>query len=433
MTTAWRRRAARHRAAGGLVTLALAAVAVPGTAAAPRSPACSYVALSPAFGRDRTGACTLIDRASGNVPTVHVTRDAGRSWRRASAVGLTQTESGSLRPIFSPRYGSDATLYVATQDGLYASTDLGETFAPVAALVPQANGQNPVVFVSTTAPPPTDAVAPGARVLIAGAYGEKSAVYDSRLRVARPILGTPGGTRYFAAPPVPTPDAPPLAFVMESRPKPDRPYGGGLVAYACDHELACAERRFAFPDDLYLQNVKVAQWGRATAYVALMLDLRTEKWTTWRSADGGRTFAPWRSLDAVLAATGRGVGSKPAFSVAADPTAAGTWWLRVSAFPPGPWKPGMPPAEQLFVSDRAGDRWRRVGYQLDISHRGRRGTLPWDSRGESDGDEPAQVTVAPDGRLFVIGTRQGTDRVPGLTAVWCSTDRGRTWRLSCAH
>lgn len=421
------------RSGAALLAATLPLTAVPSGAAARPSPPCSYVAVSPDFARDRTGACTYVQPGDDDQPYVYTTRDGGRSWQRAAATGLPPDTDATphVRPVFSPRYAADRTLYVVTGDGVFESTDLAATFRLVDPLVRQGSGNNPAVLVGS-APPPVDSAAPGERVLLAGAYGERSAMYDSGTGLHLPVPGARGGMRYFATPTWPSAQAPPLALVLDDRPTAENPYASGYTAYGCTEALACTEPRFSFPNGLYLDGVEVGQWGGQVVYVTLMHNLASGIWYPRRSTDGGRTFTPWRSLDAILNATGRGVGGNaPAVSLAPDPSSPGVWWVRVNAGPSGLWTDRMPPTEQVFVSDRRGDGWRRVAYQRDPDQRGQRGTLPWNTGTSSRGADLYQLVAAPAGKLFAVGRHWEKDDRVGQTAVWCSTNGGRTWRMLC--
>jgi hypothetical protein len=443
-------RATRRRAMRVAVAIAALAVTAPGSvrAAAPKPPACDSVAVSPVFATDRTALCLYVaeDPAGLRVPgqrparrvVVRVTRDGGRTWRDARALGLNATtgacagegpavcqgSTAALQALFSADYAADRTAYVALNDrGLFRTTDLGETFAPAD---PQASaGCCSSFWLEPFRRPGTEAD-PTPRAPLAMTDGGSS------------CGGPPNPGTAEVLPPahrvVLSPSTWPLRFVAPRVARETPVFLAGhhcegtfpdvvitSRVYACDLRLACrTEPLYALPrriQDL-VAGGDHAQRGSlyATAIVA-----RGGFWRValYRSLSGGRTWQELRSLDAAI----------PAGDV--DD-------VYLAAVPHSPllyaWADAQGNDTYRHVLLRSADRgttWTRVATS------GPR--MPWADaeRALPTGYyEPSHLTAASADRLFFLGTYPGAAeerRADGSVVhrLWCSVDGGRTWAAAC--
>jgi len=425
-------RGGRRRAAGG------AALAVLGTLLGPPSagaagvrPACGDIAVSPAFARDRTAMCTRVLTGGGNATlSLYRTRDGGRSWTKAPTSGLSWNPATPFQaqPRFSPEYAVDHRILVATNAGLHVTTDLGATFTIVDAQMTSAGPDGPVLYTGGAG---VAAPALGARRTFAVTPGVATARVDLASGLHQPVSGALGGTVQFVVPDPSTPGAPVLA-VSTQRLDPTKPTVV-RVLWRCTDDLACVERRFAFPPDVIpYRFFRVPIAGHRNVLVALAGHGSGSE--AYVSGDEGVTFRRWTTFERLLQPVAR-YGDVAGLSLASNPALPGRVYARVMGAPDSArWNAAAPPREQLFRSDDGGETWRRVGYQLGPGQRGQRGNLAWNTGTFGVASDPASFALAPDGRLLVPGGVTGeSGMAPGSESVYCSTDGGVSWRVLCSR
>jgi hypothetical protein len=420
----------RGRAVAAMAAAALLSAVLPAAGTTPPAPPpCETVHVSPDFAHDHTVVC--VSRAGSTAPRIlGVSRDGGRSWHAPAMAGLVRPDGSSGIPLaasLSPAYSTDHDLFVTTGSGTFVSTDLGENFA---ALDPLATGGgtdgNPVPYV-TTAPALLPGLPTGPRVFLAYASTRVSATVDVAARTHQPVPGVPGyGVLRFTVPPVWDGDAASgLAFVYEAEVA--QTTAERLVAYRCDARLTCSQRLFSFPADVSLDPSvdRVTLLPDRRTIVAVLSSQSTRSLHVWRSTDGGVTFTPWQSIEALLGPVSTRSGMEARVGLGAAPGDSHRLYLRIHG---GRGRNGWggPPAEQVFRSDDGGTTWRRVAYGLGPGQPGRRGTLPWSLM--AGGGDGAQLSIAPDGRLFTVGG-QGGGRL--LFTTYCSLDGGLHWTAGC--
>ena len=402
----------RHRAVVVGAVLVAAGLTSPSASAA-SPPACEVVTESPDYRRDRTLLC--VHRTSQSTPKVlAVSRDAGRSWRSPGLGGLARTGPTDI-PVsasFSPLFARDRTIFATVSTGTYASTDLGETFTLLDPTIQGGYDGNPLPVLLPQLPLPTGSNAHSVHLANAARF---PSLVEVESRMHRPVPGVPGlGARSFLA----GRDNTVLALVHEVE-APVRQ----VALYRCDETLTCAERLFAFPTDLTVYRVQSMPDGSVVA----ILRTPSDDATVWRSADGGRTFATWDAVDAVLRPANLVTDQPIHLSVTANAALPGRWFLRVetSLKMPGRWPASAPPATQVFRSDDSGRHWRRVAFRRDELQRGSRGNAAWIDTGR--GDNRALLHLTPDGRLLAAGTSR-----TALT-LFCSLDGGVRWTVGCSR
>ena len=412
------------RLGAAAVTAVSVALSVPAAAAPPV--ACEAVVASPAFARDRTAACLY--RKDSNSPMLLATStDGARSWRKAAMTGLARPDGVQgidLTIRFSPAYATDRTLLAVTGNGLFLSTDRGETFSLVDGLVGGGGFANPLVYLADApaATAPVTGTVKHLYVLFAAGY--RSALVDATTRWHQPVAAVPGGSTVRFALGGPSP----VAFGYTDDPLTQDQI---LAAYRCTADFSCADKLFSFPPGVRfaMNGDEQVQTLRDGSLLVTLTD-GTRDVHIWRSTDGGATFAVWQPVDAVLSPVNRASEGAPRVSLMPDPASAKRLFLRVTGGPAhGKWAKDAPPAEQVFRSDDAGRTWHRLGYQRAVFQPGRRGTLPWN---EATGD-PTGIVPAGDGRTVLVAAAYVSpgEASENRTGVYCSRDSGLHWGRTC--
>lgn len=380
---------------------------------------CHLIALSPQFESDRTMFCVgrVPDLATRTISTYFwVSRDAGAMWTRAAAAGLvTSQTSVPEQLVASPLYETDQTLFLHTDEGIWKTPDLGETFTLVDGVANPGEGRL-APFVETLG---------GQRVVLAYANREFTAKLDPPLHV--PIVGAPEPEVRFVLPENFPEGGDALVVTQRSGEDP------AVILFACDAPLTCTERLFEFPTrhefgNLWLGPPSVD--GR-TVFVETLTRSEGDDWaepTLWRSDDGGRTFTEWSSINRLLDPIATAQGREARVGIALDPADASRLVMRISYLPKvrGRATRQTPPGEQLFLSVDAGVTWKRVSRALSWKQTGRPGTIPWNNVAHQT---EAYVTFAGD---YLIALGDVLAPLPeGSQRPYCSVDLGRSWSTAC--
>lgn len=378
---------------------------------------CRLVAFSPGFETDETMFCAGldIDVVRRSIQTsFFVTTDAGRTWTRPPAQGLvTSTASRPEQLIVSPLFDTDRAVYLHTDEGIWKTTDLGETFVLVDSLANPGEGRLA----------PMVETAGNDRTVFAYANAELTAKIDPPLHV--PLAGAPEPELRFVIPPAFDEDG--SAFVVARRPG-EAP---AAILFSCDATLTCIDALFEFPAGDEFGNLwlgPLTDQGQSIFVETLRSTGPADPHPVlWHSVDGGQSFVEWttanRLLDPIVHAGGR----LARVGLAHDPADASRAFLRVSYVPRTTKKASRtnPPGEQVFRTDDGGATWRRVAYGLSFKQSGRAGTVPWTHVNQQSA---AHITFAGEGRLVALGNVFGPD---GYNGPFCSTDLGRHWSRSC--
>src|SRR4051794_11044765 len=322
-------------------------VALPAWSAAVSPNPCSELALSPSFASDGTAVCAgvSVDRSTGaaTATTVFVTTDKGHSWRKASATGIaiSRPDDYVRGVVLSPQYTSDHMIFVQlARAGLFASVDRGESFTLVS---PLGLGRvTPYVAI----PSVLGSLARPLLLHADAAGNDVSMQVDPTSRALAPVAGTPGADREFAVSPRYATDG--LAFAAAAVTSADGTYRSPAV-FACNAGFACTDQRFLGPARSTFDRLRVLPSTTPSGFVVVVQVLVGATPRMWRSIDGGRTFHPWTSVNAIAAKFGSGFSQ---LAVAADPGAPNRMYLRTSWISPH----GSPPDDQVFVSTDAGSR-----------------------------------------------------------------------------
>lgn len=411
------------------IALLAVALVVTGTAsfdvagARPRQAAtaldCHLLALSPQFESDRTMFCVgrVPDLATRKISTYFwVSRDAGATWTRATAGGLVTSQTSVPEQLIpSPLYETDQTLFLHTDEGIWETPDFGETFTLVDGLANPGEGRL-APFVETVG---------GERVVFAYANHELTAKLDPPLHV--PIVGAPEAEIRFVLPA----DFPEGgdALVVAQRPGEDP----AAILFACDAALTCTERLFEFPTRHELGSLWLGPPSPAgrTVFVETLKPGEGDDWaqpTLWRSADGGRTFSEWSSVNRLLEPIATAQGRMARVGLALDPADASRAVMRISYQPKvrGRATRATPPGEQVFLSVDAGTTWKRVSRALSWKQTGRPGTIPWNNVSQQ-----SEAYLAFAGKYLIALGDVFAPPPEGGQRPYCSVDLGRTWSTSC--
>lgn len=444
-------------------------------AAAPRD--CSGMALSPEFAKTRSVLCARMEVDDSPPPPgiddrrveIWLSKDAGRTWRQRGAVGFTVR--GDVPPnapvrfigshitgvLFSALYADDATMYVGISgDGLYASTDEGDTWRPVD---PLADGPGFAVSFTPYADYGTLAAQDEALAPIAYLHGAGQISITPTAPLPSASVALPGSARIdppshrlvslpvmpirVEFPPTRSNDLPALftGYDFDGSVKSDWVFDDLQTAlYACDYDLACSEHRYTFPDQELVWVAASPSYQKDRTIFAISRVIPSfgefEEYDVLPrvSRDGGRTFAPWKEVERLLAPI-RSRGGEIGLLLTSDPDLRRRLIVHVSAYWPRGHvaRAGDPPTEQFFVSDDLGRTWRRTGWQNFVGGKRTGGTLPWRASGGTETTSPPLVLAA-DGRLFFqpSSTPSRAFLVDQATA-FCSLDGGVRWSWPCAR
>lgn len=397
--------ATKRRAA---VCAALLVASVPAVArsAPPAGAPCQAIDMA----GSRWACAALLADASGAPSSLVVATsdDSGRTWRTVPSRGIAVTPSTVLgQVLLAP---DDPAVYVQTNDGLYSSTDSGATFVladRLAANTTAVAQLTRLVDGGVSAP----ALASGARFAYADPFGSPAVV---QAPFHLPVAGSPDTEVRFLVPPSgPGDNGDPLLVALQRDASTGTPRSRPIV-YGCDARLTCTESRFAFPYQSRYGGATLAPDYRRTgvAYV-WTTDVSTGDLTVWRTADAGRTFAPWGPAATVTGPVNRAKAKGQGWdlSIAFDPRRPATMYVRAMYIRLAS---GGPPKDQVLRSDDGGRHWRVAG------------PLPWLGAGNVSTPYQSAVLVGPDGRLVVLAFGEG------YQGVYCSTDRGGHWAKGCA-
>lgn len=393
--------------------------------AAPITPDCSVLALSPGFDADGSGFCAgwvVVDVAAQRGEwRFYVTKDGGRAWARPAASGLAVPEQSRVDQIVvSPLYETDRTVFLHSTEGIWKTTDDGATFSLVNALANPGDGRL-APYVEPVGIPVAQSGEP--HTAFAYANYEMTAKIDPPLHA--PVAASPENETQFLLP-RDFPNGPGFVFTQST--------GGDAIgpvvsAWSCNGQLVCAEELHAFPAGYTLGYAWLGPLDEVYVELRpspLLFDEPVPR--MWRSVDGGQTFEAWDSLDDVLEplheqdlfAARVGIASHPKFPgrlfayVTADPERS------AGSVPPAP------PGEQIFRSDDGGDSWRRVAWGLGFGQTGLPGTLPWNAHKRPE--RHAFIELTGNGRLFVQALQFGGESYEGP---FCSISWGRAWARTC--
>lgn len=379
-----------------LVAAAVAMSPLPAAAGPAVVPDCSELAVTP------TGtplvvwcATAVYSPLTKRIDDIRLWRSTGTGrWVRAAAKNLVANAPPSP-PQASPRWAEDRTLYWATSGGLFASTDLGESFTLVSALV--TGQQHPVrrVLLSDNGNGVTAAVA---------GYDPHDIGWAASGQTTVPATGSPGNDLTFVAA-----DRGIGVIAWDPGAGPHR-----VVGYRCDAGYACGTPWFELPppQDEWPHQF-IGSWrapgSNRDSYLAVRAGEGYHRVSLWRI---GATTTSMRSADALVAPLG-GRGDPVVAMAFAGPLT----YLRIAS-----------------AGDRAGTSHDRVYVSRD-------GTASWrlvvaaatTERGASTGPwRPGVVSFA---FVPVLVARAGVlmaNVSDGTRYTFrCSTDGGARWRASC--
>ena len=421
---------ARRRVTGlwGLGCLALAVTAAPAAAAKSYTmPGCERIVASPDFGRDGTAFCAGANERERTYE-VYRTTDHAHSWQKIEPVGLPAFQGWVSDVLISPLFPTDRLLVLTFADEVYYSTDAGLTFRVAPLLRP------PVELVRASLPAPDPGPVPlppvgpqldHAALLGVGHHPEPGAsgsmLFDPVTLALRPVPGTPASDRLFAPVPGPPTSEPALAVGATG----NTPFATVERVYACDAAFSCRTPRFAFPAAETVDLLTfAADYERSRVVFATTFDRYTNHIHTYRSADGGRSFARIAVLERAVAEVNQR-DSQPAVAFTPTATPSRTVYVRVSA--------GImavsPASERLFRSDDGGAHWRLVAFGRHPWAPGAPGSMPYAYAyaGSEGRPTPRGLLLNTDGsRLLMAGAWWDHGRT-----VWCSLNGGRSWSAQC--
>jgi hypothetical protein len=298
-------------------------------------PRCSAIG----FARGPTMFCAYTSRSGRTV--LRRSDDHGAHWG-AERVVAPAPAADVTGIVVSPLYHDDTTVFVATTDGVFRSSDGGNTFD-----VAVESGVNARFVTAYVDAGPAGAL-PHAALAWANPALLGAEVYDS-LTGSRSVPGAPTYNRWFLVPPdfaatrravVVASD---LGIDAAGRPAAQ----GGLYAYSCI-DMACPARG-AFLGEGVSNNFGTLP-GRSYVHVSDLV----HPGVVHRTDDGGATWKPWASLTPVLRQI---VDPAPHLTITASPDAPSRLFLYVAGGDTV-MRDARTPAFQLFRSDDGGETWR---------------------------------------------------------------------------
>lgn len=377
---------------------------------------CRLIAFSPVFDEDRTAFCAGLDV---NVlkrtiqASFFVTQDGGETWRRTAAEGLaTATTSRPEQLVVSPLFETDSAAFLHTDEGIWKTTDLGESFTLVDSLANPGVGRLAPI-VETIG---------GERTVFAFANAELTSKIDPPLHV--PMLAAP---------------EPEVRFVIQDGTALVVTRRGGdppqVVLFSCNAALVCSEKLFEFPEGFEFGNIWLGPQtdGSRSLFVETLRPIEPgiTRPVLWRSDDGGDTYVEWNAVNRLIDPIEEAGGRDARVGLVHDPARPSRMLLRISYAPQTRERVSRsnPPGEQIFASHDGGETWKRIAYGLNFKQSGRPGTLPWNHVNQQS---EAHLAFGEQGRLFALGE---TFAAPpdGYTGPFCSLDGARTWSKTCAR
>jgi len=355
-----------------------------------------------------------------------VSKDGAHSWRQVPMTGFSYTPhafDAVSRVIPSPEFARDHAAYAfGFNGGLQVTTDDGQTFQPVLPMGgDESEGQGGALaavnaYEQSTSTPLGAVPDDHTYFTLPGdpSSGSPSMRLDATMRVPEPITGAPGPTVLFVVPPVMTASSTPLALAYQPS---TAGHLGPLTVYSCTTDLTCAQPLYTFPTDQAAPEIWV---GPAPKTVTVLFGTSRQ---FWRSTDGGHSFSPWRSANALYPGAHAGI---PALAI--NPARPKELFLLESRGPISS-APSVMSFVRLYRSDDGGSTWHQVAFD-EVLKSGPKGNLPvfTTNRGGLYG-----FALLPDGRLLLSGgsmlTHNGSQTL--AESIYCSLDGGTHWSPRC--
>lgn len=367
----------------------------PASTAAGTSRDCHRVVVSPTYERDHTlyclGALYAEDR---NMAVVQISKDRGLSWAPFPTEGLNSRDvSLAVDLVLLPRedtssdFGTSNDVYVrfvhGEDRGLYVTSDEGETWSLADKVLGEPLIRSLDSYTDTSVTPTGWIVYPGA------------SPGRTVPPVHVPVAGSPELDEFFVFPPRFPAEGSVLSLgSSDTSPSDNVVHFSQVSVYRCDGALTCNDKRFTFPDRMFVRgyyvNDRVAYFSGIDHGDPLGGDDEKKPARVWWSRDGAETVSPWRSINKVLA--GRWLSSS--VRIVESERRQGIYFMLV------------PDADELYRSADAGKSWTRIRHRPRLT------------------DMHALVATV-DGRLFLTASHEDGQRV------FCSVDQARTWKLGC--
>lgn len=386
----------RRRAVAVLATAAVA-LGSPTVAAGPAVvPDCSLMAVTPPGTPLIVWCATAVFSGSKGFDDVRLWRSSGDGrWVEAKAANVVLNAAPSP-PQASPRWAVDHTLYWATSGGLFASTDLGETFTLVAATV--TGQQHPIRRVLLTD------TGTGVEAAVAGYDPHDVGWVASSAPVPAPAFGSPEEDLTFVRTATGT-----GVLAWSTGPDPHH-----VVGYRCDAAYSCATPWFRLPapEDEWPQQLSGA-WTSpdGKTYVVASHHANYGDNGVWR-VDGEVTRLP--AAEAVSRRVGGGGAPETVMAFA-----KGRVLLRLTSATDG----RGTAHEQVWSSSDGGSSWRNV-VAATTTRTGRSTGPPGWRPGAVSLSFVSALVVRDD--VWLVNVSDGTRFV-----AQCSRDNGRRWRSTC--
>lgn len=392
-------------------------------AASVTPPPCQALALAPPVDQSRTALCYWYRTEPTPVFRLWRSTDGLKTWRERKASGLAFSMGSAAGQLFaSPDYPHDRVVFLQTTDGLYQTSDGGDTFTASSPLVTTFGPDNLTAYSDDT--PGSAAIGTKATVIYADPLNNASLKVQPPLHV--PIAGSPDRDVRFLVPPgYPASGSP---FVLANRVDTDGRFQAHL--YGCTASFSCVDDLAAFPMGHTVRDAFFAPDFRESHLMYVVTQEtapRVSEAHLWRSVDSGRTFVEC-AVTAGLARTVRALDSS-GINLGLAFASASRVFLRWGYAPETTRsrRAAALPANLLYRSDDGGRHWRLVGSARRPDQAGPRGSLPWPDGSQFYNSTSANRLWWADGSLVTLGA----DAHAGYGGPFCSRNLGVTWRRTC--
>lgn len=381
------------------------------------SPPCGWIDFAPDLGSTPDGYCAALDPSTGEI-SFYRSHDRGVSWEKAAAIGLPVSPDSQLEVVVSPAYEDDDAVFLQMPEGLYRSTDGGESFT----VADRLGGFGPIT------PLLVDRAALGGQGASFVQASQISALIQPPLHI--PVVGSPGTDRRFLVP-HDFADSGEAFLLASMRSEAGNNFTG---LFACTATFECPLELFTFPEDhTYQSEAWLAPDFRDSEEIYVMTQLQGRQRKAWISKNAGESFAEWRGVGKILKRVDAMGGEVGDLDIAMNPRFPNKMFMHVSVH--GATAEGRPvtPSSaylQLFESKNGGRTWKRIGYSFNsLFQKEGIDSLPWNEFGPGMGNG-VNISLESDGRLVVLAALKPRLDDPEF-GLFCSTDWGRSWSSPC--
>lgn len=392
------------------------------SAAGQYSPHCDLLTFGKSSSAGSVGFCfgSKTDLSTGQkTQTVALTQDGGATWEKKPGAGLTFAPTSIVEQlVVSPLFDSDKTLFLHSDEGIFMSTDGGDTFT-LANTIANPGRKRLEPFIE-----PLGATSLREHVVLAFANYEYSARIDPPLHM--PLVASPDLAERFL---LPNSYPEQSGFVVAHERDPTN-FSWRKKLYRCQAGLTCTQLLHSFPSLTTFEDAWLIYDSSGSARVAIAVrephsdgTLGAGPLRIWILDEQDR-LVPWTPLNRLLGKVEKDSNRELQLRLATNDTRSGRIYAWLSYWAPNERPPV--PGEQIFFSKDGGSSWKRKSFgNGEPSPRGK-ARIPWSSGPAGHHDD---FSLLPDGTLIVRASTV-VDRIP-YEGPFCSVDGGRSFEMHC--